>query len=281
MKLKKRTGIIFIIFICFLLLSSFFDYSIAEGMYNRSSLVAKGIDVVAELPTYLLMSFFGAGIYNTRLRDGSKASIASVVIGLGSMIVFGFLCGYVAFWKMNLYSITLVFAIDIGICVCMHILSQLICDRRPDELRKLSKTGLSCFFSMLAVCILLLGVVQRYPFRSLNGTVLVFQDWFRAEILIDFGNIEMRSFPSLTCATAYLCLLVDLMPKIIFRLKETKLVLSIMVGSWLFLVSISQLILGYAYLSDIIIGFIISFSITVLFYYLFYIKENQENTGSV
>ena len=145
MKMRKEFKIYFAITVILLILASFFDYEISHILYNRTSLFSKTIYIFAEAPTYLLLAFLSVGIFNTRSRDGSMGSLLSGAIGAILASIFAFIAGNVVLYNMGFYSITFALAVALGIYVCCYILTKLINDRHPLELRRISKLGIDSF----------------------------------------------------------------------------------------------------------------------------------------
>ena len=269
MKMRKDLQIFLLIVVMLLVVSYYFDYAISDILYNRSSLVCKTIHIFAQLPTYLLMAFFSAGIFNTRRRDSSYQSMLSAAGGFVMTAIFGFVCGYVFLYNLGLYSITLTIAIDVGVFVCCYIITKLICDHDPLDLRKASKLGLSSFLMIIVVTMVLISLFDRVPFRRLDGSIYVFEPWYLSDLIFDPLGFMNRSFPSITMAMASDILLINLIPAFAIRFRERKTILSIISFSWIFIVAVSQMILGYAYLSDVLIGLLIGNFSIMLFYYIF------------
>ena len=274
MKIRKEFQIFFIILVMLLVVSYYFDYKISDDLYNSSSLICRSIHVFAQIPAYLLMAFFSAGIFNSRSRDYSSFSMLSAVGGFLLTAVFGFLCGYVFLYNLGLYSITLIMAIDIGIFVCCYMVTKLICDHDAYALRKASKLGLSSFALILIITLTCTAFVDRIPFRRLDGTVNVFKPWYLAGLSFDPMGFLNRSFPSITLALSSDILLINLIPQFSRRFRDRKTILSIISFSWIFVIAISQIILGYSYLSDILIGLLIG-CMSIFLFYLVYYKKND------
>lgn len=266
MKTRKDVFVIIVLLLVTLGVSSLYDYQISMLLINRQSLISKTINVLAELPTFVMMTFFGAGIYNTRNKDNTNASMMSAIIGGIIMIVFGFLCGYVLLLNMGLYSITLIFASTVGICVCCHVLSRILTDYNANSLRKISKVGILSFIGMVIVVYGLRFTFERIPFRRLDGSLNVYTAWYESTLYFDPLGFELRSMPSFASALSAMVFMVNLSTAITNRLKEKRIILTIITLSWIFVVSISEVILGNAYLSDVVIGILISMIMIAIFY---------------
>lgn len=274
MKIRKDLIVIAITLMVLLGISSFYDYEISKMLLNRSSLVSKSVLIFAQLPTFILMTFFSAGIFTTRNHDGSDMSIVSAVVGFGSMAVFGFLCGYTLLYNMGFYSITLTFAAMVGICVCCYILSQLVGDHYPAILRKISKVGLLSFVSMIVIVGGARCAFERIPYRRLDGTFNIYAPWYKPTFKFDMLSFQLRSFPSVTAGFATMMYMVNLISSLSRRLKEKRIILMIITLSWTFIVGISEIILGRAYLSDVILSTIIGLLSIYIFYKIIY-KEKK------
>ncbi|WP_273400747.1 phosphatase PAP2 family protein [Traorella massiliensis] len=278
MKIRKEFQIFFVILVMLLVVSYYFDYQISEGLYNRSSLICRSIHVFAQLPAYLLMAFFSAGIFNSRSRDYSAYSMLSAAGGFLLTAVFGFLCGYVFLYNLGLYSITLIMAIDIGIFVCCYMVTKLICDHDALALRKASRLGLSSFALILFITLIGTAFFDRIPFRRLDGTVNVFEPWYLSGFSFEPTGFLNRSFPSITMALTADILLINLVPEFARRFRDRKTILSMISFSWILLVAISQLILGYSYLSDILIGLLIG-CLSILLFSIIYYRKPKVNSS--
>lgn len=276
MKIRKDLMVIAITLFVLLGISSFYDYEISKMLLNRSSLVSKSVLIFAQLPTFILMTFFSAGIFTTRNHDGSDMSIVSAVVGTVLMMVFGFLCGYTLLYNMGLYSITLTFAAMVGICVCCYVISQLVSDRYPVALRKISKIGLLSFFSMIVIIVGARCLFERIPYRRLDNMYNIYTPWYKFVLKFDPLSFQLRAFPSIVAGFATMMYMVNLISSLSNRLKEKRIILMIITLSWTFVVGISEIILGRAYLSDVIIATIIGLSSIYIIYKIIY-REKKEN----
>lgn len=273
MKLRKELIVFMVMAIVLLVIGSFFDYQISNYLFNSQSLISKSVNIVVELPTYLMMAFFSGGIFNTRNHDENFASYASAMMGLGLMIIFGFMCGYQFLLNMGLYSITLTLAVDIGICISAYILTKLISDHHALGLRKLSKVALISFFIMLLTVVGIKCVFHRVPFRRLYGSLEVYAPWYQSQVLFDLLSYDLRSLPSSGCSLAAMLLMLILIPEFVFDFKDKKEIVMILICAWIFLVAMSLIILGYAYLSDVVLGMMISVGSIVIAYAWVYLRK--------
>ena len=272
-KVRSDFYVVFGICILLLIVGSVFDYEISNFVYNRSSFFAKAIHVFAQIPTYILLTFFSMGIFNTRNRDGSIESMLSFFLGLVGSIVFGFLAGYVLLLNMELYSITMIVAADIGIIVCCYVITKLICDHNADNLRKYSKMMLYSFVTCIIIAFVLITVFDRSPYRRLDGMVNVFTPWYSVRFLPNITGYLHRSLPSINVLIASFVLYVNIFNTFAKSFKKRKVIALIIGYSWLFIVSLSQLILGYAYTSDIMISIIMQTVVSILVYKVVYRKK--------
>lgn len=276
MKLRKDFYIFIGIQLVFLLVGTFFDYSISVAMYDHSSLFSKSVNAVASLPVYMMLAFFSAGIFNSRSRDRSYQSKASAVLGFFFTALFGFLGGYDLLYNMNLYSITMTMAFAIGVFVCCYILTKLICDHHAEQLRKVSKLVLTSWAVILLISLILILFVQRIPFRRLNESIYAFVPWYRPQFVFDWIAFTDRAFPSLIVAWNMLIMYINMFPMFVSRLRFRKAILMIISYSWLFVVAVSQMTLGYAYLSDIAIAMLIS-TLVMLGTYMYFYREKESS----
>lgn len=275
MRIRKEYKIYWTITLLLFIFASLFDYEISEILYNRTSLFSKTIYIFAEAPTYLLLTFLSVGIYNTRNRDGSMGSMASAVIGAGLASVFGFLAGNVVLYNMGLYSITFVMAVALGIYVCCYILTKIINDRHPLELRRVSKLGIISFLIIISISFILTTLFERVPFRRIDDMVNIFQNWYQLTLSFDINGYTSRSCPSMTICFVSVMTVVDIFTQFLRGFKERKVILSIVIFSWIFVVIISQIILGYCYLSDAMISLIIGNLVISCCYYFIYKEDKQ------
>lgn len=264
--------------ICFILLivGTLFDYEISSMLYNRSSLFGKAIHVFAQIPTYVLLTFFSMGIFNTRNKDGSMESMLSFFLGIVGSTIFGFLTGYVLLYNMDLYSITMIVAATIGINVCCYVITLLICDHDKFNLRKYSKMMLISFVICIFISFVLITLFDRSPYRDLDGMVKVFIPWYQVRFMPSLTGYLHRSFPSITILIASFILYLNVFNTFARTFRKRKMIALILGYSWLIMVSLSQLVLGYAYVSDIMISIIMQTIISIIVYKIIYRKKTSE-----
>ena len=272
-KVRKDFYIVFGICILLLIGGSFFDYEISNFLYNRSSFFWKIIHVFAQIPTYILLTFFSMGIFNTRNKDGSVESMLSFFFGILGSVVFGFLACYILLYKMDLYSITMNVSTDIGINVCCYVITKLICDHDKANLRKYSKMMLCSFMVCIVFSFIIITLFDRSPYRNLDGMVNVFVPWYKVRFLPSVSGYLHRSFPSITVLMASFILYINIFNTFARSFKKRKMIAFILGYSWLFVVVLSQLILGYAYISDIMISIIMQGIVSILVYKIVYRKK--------
>ena len=275
-KVRKDFYILFGICLVLLVLSIFFDYTISAVLYNRTSILSKAIHVVAQVPTYVLLSFFCLGMFNTRKRDGSTSSMLSFVFGILGAGLFGFLAGYVFLYNMNLYSITIIIACDIGIFVLCYVITKLICDHDAKNLRKYSKVGLLSFFGCIFIAFIILTFFNRVSFRRIDGMVNIYIPWYKIRFLPDISGYLHRSFPSINVLMASFMLYINIFNHFSRLFNKRKMITLIISYSWIFVVSISQLILGYAYMSDIALSLILEMVVSIGVYLIIYRKKASD-----
>lgn len=276
MKMRKEFKIYFAITIGLLIFASIFDREISDILYNRTSLFFKTIYIFAEAPTYLLLTFLSVGIYNTRSRDGSMQSMLSAAVGATLASIFAFIAGNVVLYNMGLYSITFCLAVALGIYVCCYILTKLINDRHPLELRRISKLGIISFLIIISISYLLTTFFNRAPYRRLDGMVNIFENWYQLRFDFNINGFVSRSFPSLTVSFACITIIVNFFARFLRKFSSRRVIISIAIYSWIFIVIMSQLVLGYCYLSDAMMSLVIGNIVITCCYYFIYKESKQD-----
>lgn len=277
--IHKKAVVLTVFLLIALIFATFFDYQIAHSLYNKQSIVSKIVDILAELPTYLMMTLFSATLYVTRNKDGSFLSAFSAVLGIISMIFFGFLTGYTLLFNMNLYSPPLIYASAIGVCVCALVLSRIAADKSMVTIRKISKIGLLSFFSTVAIILVLHFCFERIPYIRIDNSINIYTPWYQFVFLPDVLSYEVRTFPSLTMGIASMTFMMNQISEVVVKYQQKKLILMIITLSWIFIVGISQIIMGEAYLSDVIFSILIGMlMITIHYLLIFKRKSKKEKT---
>lgn len=272
-KVRKDFYVLFGACLLLLILGTIFDYQISSYLYNRSSFFGQVIHIFAQVPTYILLTFFCMGIFNTRSKDGSIESMLSFFFGILGAIGFGFLAGYVFLYNMDLYSITMIVAADIGINVVCYVMTKLICDHDALNLRKYSKTMLYSFIICIIIAIIFITLFDRLPYRRLDGMVNVYVPWYQVRFMPSVTGYLHRSFPSMNVLMAAFILYINIFNTFIRSFGKRKMIALILGYSWLFVVVLSQLILGYAYMSDIMISIILQAVVSILTFKIVYRKK--------
>lgn len=275
MKMRKEFKIYFAITLILFVIASFFDNEISHIIFNRTSIFSKSIYIFAQAPTYLLLTFLSVGIFNTRNRDGSIGSMLSAVGGAGLASIFAFIAGYVVLYNMGLYSITFTMAVALGIYVCCYILTKIINDHHALELRRISKLGIISFLIIISISFILATLFERAPYRRIDGMVNIYENWYQLRLIFDINGFMSRSFPSMTVSFASILIIVNFFAKFLKSFEERSVLISIVTYSWIFLVCMSQLVLGYCFLSDAMMSLIIGNIVITCCYYFIY-KENKQ-----
>ncbi len=265
-KLGKHFYIYFLSLLALLGIASLYDLEISTYLYSRANVICKSIYVLAQIPTYLIMAFFSMGIYNTRRRDGSLNSMLNAFIGVCGTSIFSFLVGYVFLYNLDLYSITIIIAVAIGIYVLCYVFTKLICDHDEENLRNTSKTALTSFVICLILGFVAITIFQRSTYRRLDNMVNIFTVWYQPSLKFDLSGFMHRSFPSMVVLVASFSLFVNFFGSFSRMARKRDHFFNIVGYAWIFAVSLSQIVLGYSYLSDVVISLLVSWIISIFVY---------------
>ena len=267
MKITKAEKVTFIalggVIVALLVLSSFFDLSLSLAVYKPSSFFGLFFDVFGQAPCYLMLplsfSFIFAFCYKkqkTLYKVGLVLSvIASIIVWF--IIIKMYFGSSLELWLEMLISLPL-----------NALLFAFISFSEQTKI-KLVK------FAFFAIIVIALSILINQGLKFLWGRYR-FRDLYRADTLNNFtpwwkinGINGNKSFPSghVTAATTMFSLLYLLK---LFNVKKiSKVLLAVGLGIYVVCVAYSRIVIGAHYLSDVTMGFAVTFVIYTLLYNLY------------
>lgn len=264
MKLTKGRVITFIsvggAVIVLLLLSAFFDLTIAKSIYNPLSIFGEVFDVLGQAPCYLMvalsLSFTFAYSYK---KSGKKFLIISILSAIFSIVIW-FVIVNIYFGKILKLWLVILVSLPLNALLLAFI------NFSEASKEKLFKFAL---FTLALICLSILinqglkFIWGRYRFDDLYkaGTLSNFTPWWQIR-----GVNGNKSFPSghTTAATTMFCLRYLL--ELFNAKKKVKISLCVLLALYVIGVAYSRMVIGAHYLSDVTVGFGLTFVLFMVCY---------------
>lgn len=265
---SKNTNILIIyLLIIWTTLAAYFAFTelqISISVVNQNSGWAIFLQDFGEIPG-LLVLFCSAHIYLAKYSSESR--LRKIVFSIILFIAASFLSGYlvIVIYKgiigSNSFLQEYKIAIILVLLILNFILNILIRDLRiPNSLKEFSKTSvLLSVYGYLCLIHPIKLLWGRVRFRDLDALYSNFTPWFLPNGLN--GN---QSFPSGHAAMAWMIL--PLLLLVVNKSKTIKISLLILIIFWGLTVSLSRVVIGAHYASDVLFGAFIIIIIFIILY---------------
>ncbi len=273
-------GILFI-WLILMAIFTFADLNLSKSIYNPvNSMFGKFFDVFGEHPALIILFISGSILFKTSQND---KIVKKVIVRLVS-ILFIFMGGFTVFLfifhrGMGIINTNLVL-LSIAFVVLLAVLVQLFLNRIPLETLKLYNTaawaGIVIIFAEMMIVNVLKIFWGRLRFREMGDDYSQFTTWFLPNGIQENGikGEAYKSFPSGHSANGWAIMVGMLfMPyKKIWR--NSMLVIAII---WGVCTSVSRVIMGAHFATDVLFGAMITISCLFLVSKLFNIELYPKN----
>ncbi len=231
---------------------AFTDLQISISVVNQNSGWAIFLENFGEIPG-LLVLYFSTQIYLAKYSSESKLRI--LLFSLNLFLAASFLSGYlvVVFYEGIVGSYAFLQEYKIAIILVLLIINFLLNIflrnlKIPDFLKEFSKTSvLLGVYGYLFIVQPIKHLWGRVRFRDLDALYSNFTEWF-----IPNGINGNQSFPSGHAAMGWMIL--PLLLLVVNKSKNIKISLLILIVSWGLAVSLSRVVIGAHYASDVLFG---------------------------
>lgn len=255
-----------------LLIGSFFDYPIAKSTFHKTSQLGTFFAAYGQVPAMASLSFAGILLIYARPKAQIKA-LLSGGIGVG-LLGMGFLMTTLEAAK---YLPSTPVYLLVGYTFIMYLIVDgllffFVKDASKEELIKFAFVIVFIVFAQMFIITVLKMLWGRPRMRLLNENATVsFQNWWvigspLKQQLISSGvaSSEFKSFPSSHTASAACLFILCILPRLNHRLvgKQNYLFYFATIGTMI--VAISRVVIGAHFLSDVVIGFSITFAIVLI-----------------
>lgn len=279
--MNKKNKVLIILFYCscaaLLIAGTLWDEQISRFLYSPDSVFGSIFNKIGEFPPYLAIPLFGTVFFHGKPEKLSKAlrflwSLFFAVICLGGFIFMTTKFGSHWLPKNDLRT-----PIGIFLAVIFTVLLLILGKRIPEQyLKPLKKFSV---FGVLAFLISGLGVdfVKSIWGRTRPRDMLKINDfssftpWY-----IPQGKTGNNSFPSGHANQATLLFLLTGLADAFNSLKKHEVKLFLAAWVFSFTVSLSRLIVGAHFLTDVTAAIIITFTIVYILRILIF-KTNKKN----
>ncbi len=271
MRILKKKNVILVYVICLALMvfGSFFDEQISGVLYNQSNLYGVGMASFGEFP-FLLSWWIGGTIALHLYQIEKKKSYLFLT-------AFSYLFGCVVFAQPVIHLpfvnaiIGIVIEAILGI-LCSRWIYQNLDTTNVNQLKSVMQIILGVAFAQ----VLIINVVKipwgRPRYRTLIKVLeLEFTPWWKPGVwdkdwfsLLGIASEEFKSFPSgHTGDTASIFSLIYL-TRVIPQFKDKEKLFTCISIVWVMCMMVSRIIMGAHFLTDVTMGFVITFTSFVI-----------------
>ncbi|MEI7668246.1 MAG: phosphatase PAP2 family protein, partial [Erysipelotrichaceae bacterium] len=259
---KKEWMIILLLAIFGLALSVSFDLEISSLLYNQSNWLGRFGEAFGEFPGLFIGALSSAILVLTRNKNAKQSTVSSSILGGLCWLILSILAGVMPSYYLHLPLWTGLI-LSLIVLVITILLIRKIPVEHYSKIRNIAWVGLlTLVCSSLFVSLLKMGW-SRVRFRDMGLSVSAFTPWYLPNGFL--GNYKWASFPSGHVATATVIFVFTLLPTVLSSLKKYNKLISIICYLWLIMVMLSRIIMGAHFLSDTIVGVLITLSLFQLF----------------
>lgn len=272
-----------ILLVC-LLVGTFYDYSLAQMIYQPQSIFGILFASYGQLPAMLCFSIAGILIIKMNRSKHKMAKVISYLGGglLNILAILGIVMDpmlYIPHMSLPLSVMIAIFIVaicDVGIWKCSE-----------GAQRKDIKTLVAILLGVILIEIIFINIVKipwaRPRMRLLvEHPEVIFQPWYvignqmkEHFMALGIAGEEFKSFPSGHSGNAACAMLIGLLPLICSKLKGKETLLLGLGFGFTCIVACSRMIMGAHFLSDVTIGITITFLVECSLVYLL-IQKNKK-----
>lgn len=272
-KYKKEIIFFYVFAIAMMIIASFFDLKIDTILNNPTEPISLWFYATGEMPARLVLPLAGVVIFY--LSEKTIAKLFGGVVCMGGSAYLGTHISNYMFKDENNLAFGVAFGLGIGVITMLA--GKYI--KIPNVLKK---PLLIFAYAGIAVMAIEVGIVEvvkifwgRPRFRAMKeiGDFSVFQQWYQFngekykplfEGAFEHPSNEVKSCPSGHTASAAVSFLAMLMPFCFDKFKN-KTALCFSIGFiYTAIVAFTRMVLGAHFLSDVTIGAIITFTVTII-----------------
>jgi membrane-associated phospholipid phosphatase len=280
--LSKKNKILIVLFYCFfgvlLIAGTFWDEQISKTLYSPDNIFGSIFNKIGEFPPYLTIPLFGTVFFYGKPKNINKALTVIWKIFFGTLCLAGFVFMTTKFGSHFLPKNDFRTPIEILVSIIFTVLSLVFGKRIPEKyispLKKFSVFGVLAF----AISGLGIDLIKSVWGRTRPRDMLKIDDFSNfSPWYIPQGKTKNYSFPSGHANQATLLFLITGLSEVFSSLKKYDVKLFILSWLFAFAVSLSRIIVGAHFLTDVTMGILITFT-TILVLKTVIFKTNKEKT---
>lgn len=280
--MDKKNKVLTILFYCFfgamLIVGTFYDEQIGKILYSPDNLFGNFFSKIGEFPPYLTIPLFGTVFFYGKPQNINKALTVIWKIFFSVLCLAGFVFMTTKFGSHLLPKNDFRTPIEILVAIVFTALSLFFGKRIPKKY--ISPLKRFSVFGVLAFAISGLGVdfIKTFWGRTRPRDMFKIDDfssfspWYLPQ-----GKTGNKSFPSGHANQATLLFLITGLSEAFSSLKKYDVKLFLVSWAFVFAVSLSRIIVGAHFLTDVTMGVLITFT-TVLVLRTVIFKTNKEKT---
>jgi len=251
------------------------DYTISEALVNQNSIIGQSGNLFGEFPAMFGMLLAVVLLYGGRRRDVKWWNIVATVLGGLFIFLFSYTLVMMPIRYLFEHAVdgtpTIWKIINLVLGIILAIVSLYIAHTKGQNFKEFKKHAwllIVLIFSEMMVVNIVKGIWARPRMRSINS-VSEFKHWY--EINGWTNDNELKSFPSGHTANAFVAFAYMIFIPYIKSVKmKTYITIAIV---WGVFVSLSRVIIGAHFLSDVLVGSYITIFLFILWEKVFFRKK--------
>ena len=254
---KKEIIFFYVLSAVSLAAATFFDLQIDIFLNNTKSIIATWFEKTGEMPASVLITIAVAFIVKCCDKKWIKYVGSAVTLGAGGY--FGSWFGGRLFTEDDFQTVfSIIFGVGFAAVTLFVMHFIVIPENAKKPLLVISVLGLAVLGAESGIVGLMKGLWGRERFRNLDGNYSQFTPWY---VINGFNG--RHSFPSGHTGSAGMSYLLMLLPFVSEKCRKYKTAL--FAGGFFYtsLVAATRLVMGAHYLSDVTVGGVVSFSLTL------------------
>ncbi len=246
---------------------AFTDLAISKALFNIESPFGRFFESFGEVPSSLTGALAcGILLFNIKSTGGKGVAIR-IPVALG--LVFGaFSSGMFTTMYLleNFLPVAIcVMLVVVGASIFAGIRVKRLSPEKREAFRRVAIVGAWLFFLAVLVINIIKPLWGRVRFREMAEPFENYTRWFFPQLFKFRGVVEdPGSFPSGHTANAAVIFIITLFPLLFDKLKDKKVLLTVIAAVWTILVALSRIVMGAHFASDVLMGATVSLCIFML-----------------
>ncbi len=263
---KKSLTITGVVIAVLMVIFAFTDLGISKAIFDIESPYGKFFEAVGEFPATVIGALSLGILFFNLKSTGVKGIIFKLLCGF-FMIMSAFMGGFMMMhYLVDGFTVwNAIIPIILGACAILAGLKvKSLSPERREAFRRVACVGLWLFVLAMVLINIIKPIWGRVRFREMKEPFDMFTAWFIPQFNRFSAYEDPKSFPSGHTGNSAVIFVITLLPLLFDKLKDKKVLFTVIAFAWTFMVAISRIIMGAHFASDVTMGGTITFVCFIL-----------------